>query len=612
MRPTRLLLVLLVAMGLCAGASAQSVVEQLPAGAMGYVVVNDVRALTDNVDTFLADIGLGEMVSQGMPEGLLAFLKEEIELGESFNADGAFAIVLMDFQQFGFDAMKLMPGGQMESPSDTPPFAVWVPGNSIEGLFADFETDVIEGRTVSMTPGPPLYALQQGGHVVLAMRQDVIDAIENGGGSAATVLNDSEKKVLADSHIAAYVNMRTAGPVLDKFLEVSQEQLAAGQAGPGMGGPPMDPEGMRKMLGWYRRILPQLEGMVFSGRFVDEGLVVDQLVRYVPDSMLGRIVNAYQPVQAGLLDRLPDMPYVLALGSRGTSSEPQLENEFIREYLEILVDVLPGDKLGDEGLAELQRIVTSMKEQVDSVQFVAGGGPEAGGIFSVGAVMQCKDADATGGMVREAIGYVEDFIKAVAPPGEAEDVEVRHTAAAETIGGTSVDIIEITDPEMQDMPDYEKEEMAAVLGEAKVQFRMARPDANTVVVTFGGADAFMSEVLTVAGGGGDIPEQPGTQAALKYMPADANFVALLNLKNLGTVIQKGAETLGAAEMLPPLNFTADVPIAMGAGVTEDTCIRQTAFVPTAVVGDLADMFMMFSAPRQQDQPVGPMEGGEDF
>lgn len=613
MRLTRVLLVLLSALVLSAGASAQSVVDELPAGAMGYLVVNDVGALTDNIDGFLEDIGVGEMVAQQMPDGVLESIREELELGEGFNADGGFAVVVMDFQQFGFDVTKMMPDAATQSAPEIPPFAIWVPGSSIDGLFAETETREIDGRTAIMTPGPPLFALQRGGHVVLTLRPDVLDAIENGGGSAATALKASEKQIIAESDIAAYVDMRMAAPVFDKFIQMSQDELAAGSPGAGPFGPGMDAESMQRMLGWWRKMLPQLEGLVVSGRFVDEGVVLDQLVSYAPDSTLGRIVNAYESVQTGLLDRLPDMPYVLAVGARGRSSDPQLENKFIEDYLEMLVDVLPGDQLGDEGMAKLKRIATGMNEQVDSVQFVGGGAPDAGGVFSIGAVMHCKDADATGEMLREAVGFSEDCIKAIVPPGEAEGLEIVHTADALTIDGTSVDTMEIVDPDMEDMPESEKEEMTAVMGEAKVQLRFAKPDANTVVMTLGGADEFMSEALTVAAGGGSIPGQPGTQAAMKYMPADASSVVLFNLKNLGTVIQRGAEAMGAAETMPPLNFTADTPIAVGGGVTADTCAHQTALVPSAVVGDLVETFMMFAGPRQGPPMHGPpMEGGEDF
>lgn len=621
MRLTRLLMVLLVAGAVCTGATAQEsatrpVVGEIPAGAMAYVVINDVRALTTDIEGFLDDIGLGEMIGQEMPDGMLEAMKSAIELGEGFNPDGGFAVALMDFQQFGFDVTQFLPGGAGGGGDQPPPFAIWVPGTSLENLFADPQIEQMGDYSAIMTPGMPLFAMQRGGHIVMSLSPDVLDAVKADAASAETVLTAGEKKILTESDIAGYVNLRVAGPVLDKVLRSIEDQLAE-EGGGMMAGPGMSPQYTQKMLVWYRGMLSQLEGMAVGGRFVEEGLVFDQLVRYVPDSTLGKIINAYQLVQTDLLDRLPDMPYVLAFGTRGESSQPEREKQFMGEYLGLLANMLPEDSLGEQGLADMKLIAAGLNKQVSNVQVVAGGAPDDAGVFSLGVVLQCQNAETTSGLIRELVGFTEKFIKAVAPPGEADGLEIIHTAAVETIAGVSIDTIEITDPDMQDMADYEKEEMATVLGEAKVQFRLARPDANTVVLTFGGADAFMAEALSMAAGGGNIPDQPGTRAAMKYMPANATSVMLFNLTNLGTVITRGAEALGAAEMLPPLNFTAETPVALGTAVVRDTSVHQAVFVPTDVVADVVQMGMMFmpqmgGGPGHGPHQGPPMEGGEDF
>ena len=370
------------------------------------------------------------------------------------------------------------------------------------------------------------------------------------------------------------------------------------------------------MLRWYRDMIAQVDSVMLSGRFVDDGLVVEELVAYAPGSQLAQAVASYQQTQGGLLDRLPDMPYVLAFGSRGKSG-PTADNEMLSAYLDAMSQSLPPDTLTEADKTEILRIGNGLNEQVTAVQFVAGGAPQAGGVFSCGAVMTCKSAGTTSGLLRDGFRFAEQFVKAVAPPGEAEDFQVKYAAGAETVGGIAVDIIEFTDPGVAEMPDDEKQQMTTVLGESKIQLRMASPDERTLVVTFGGADAFMEEALKLAAGGGAIPDQVGTQKAMKYLPADASGVALLNLQNFGTVFQQGAQKLGMAQMMPPLNFTAETPIAMGASVAGESSIHAVLFVPTEVVQDFTQMWMMFTmgpgGPGGGPGPgPGPMEGGEDF
>jgi hypothetical protein len=639
MRMTRFSLVLLLVLATtCVGAHAQEaaattepVLSHIPAGAMGYIVVNDVRATGDNIDRFIQSIGLGPMVQNSMPEGFLKAMLERTPLGEGFNPDAGLAVAVLDFQQFGFDIMQFMPGGaaaagESEGPPPMPPVVIWVPGSSTEGLFGQYEMAPAGDYTRVMFPNtPPMLATEQGGYTVLSLRADVLDAVTAGGETADSILDANETMVVGRSDIAVHLNMRVAGPVFDKLLRMVEQQMAAAGAGggPGMGpmmGPGASPEAMQKMLGWYRELLAQVDSATLTGRFVDEGLVFEELVSYVPDSALAQAVAAYQPAESGLLDRLPDMPYVLALGTRGGSASIPQEQEMLSAYLDMLSGSMPPGTMTEDDQAEVLRIANGLNEQVGAMQMVIGGGPEAGGVFSLGVVMDCDNAEATRGLLRDAFGVGEEVIKGMVPGGQAQNLQLNFAEGAEVVAGTSVDVIEFTDPGVEQMPEQEKQQMSSVLGEPKIQVRIASPDEKTVVLTFGGADAFMEQALQQAAGGGSIPTQPGTQTAMKYMPENPTGVLLFNLKNLGTVIQQGAQKMGMAESMPPLNFTADTPLAAGGAVVGESSVHATFFVPSDAVQNVvqtAMMFMMGGMGGTGPGPGGPggeqpMEGGEDF
>jgi hypothetical protein len=633
MRMTRVSLVLLLLAATCVGARAQeatstveSPVAHIPAGAMGFIVVNDVRATADNIDQFIQSIGLAPMVQNAMPEGFLKAMQQKAPVGEGFNPDAGLAVAVLDFQQFGFDVMQFMPGAApaagAEGPPPMPPVAIWVPGTSMEGLFGQFQMAEAGDYTSIMFPNaPPMLATEQGGYTVLSLRADVLDAVTAGGEEAFAALDETERMVLNRADIAVHLNMRVAGPVFDKLIRMAEQQMAAAGAGggPGMGpmmGPGASPEAFAKMMGWYRELLAQVDSAMVTGRFVDEGLVFEELVQYVPDSPLAQAVAAYESAEGGLLDRLPNMPYVLALGSRGGTPSVADEQEMLTAYLDMLSGSMPPGTMTEDDKAEIQRIATGLNEQVSAMQMVIGGAPEDSGVFSLGVVMTCDSAEATAGLLRDAFGVSEKLIKGMVPGGQAQNLQFNFVEGAEVVEGTNVDVVEITDPGVEEMPEEEKQQMAAVLGEAKIQVRMASPDEKTVVLTFGGADAFMAQALQRAGGGGDIGTQPGTQTAMKYMPENPTGILLFNLKNLGTVIQQGAQKMGAAEMMPPLNFTADTPLAAGAAIVGDASVHATFFVPSEAVQNVIQTAMMFmmGGPGPGPGPGGeePMEGGEDF
>ena len=88
---------------------AEPIMGHIPAGAMGYVVVNNVTAMGGNVERFLEQTGLREML--GMPEmpgWLVGMIKGAAQLGEGFNPNGGFAVVMLDPQQYGVDMVSLM------------------------------------------------------------------------------------------------------------------------------------------------------------------------------------------------------------------------------------------------------------------------------------------------------------------------------------------------------------------------------------------------------------------------------------------------------------------------------------------------------------------------
>src|ERR1035437_7252658 len=72
---------------------AGAILEQIPAGSMGFVVVAEVRTRTAQVDKFMEQIGQTTAFKGAGVKGFLDCICKEAKLGEGFNPDGGFAAV---------------------------------------------------------------------------------------------------------------------------------------------------------------------------------------------------------------------------------------------------------------------------------------------------------------------------------------------------------------------------------------------------------------------------------------------------------------------------------------------------------------------------------------
>lgn len=125
---------------------AKAILEMIPAGTMGFVVVNDVQGSTSAVDKFMERIGQAKALNTETYKGCLEFLRVQAKLGEGFNSQGGFAAVMLDPQQFNVTIEKLTKGDESGQPVKLPA-VLMVPGSSIESVFTQYERSTPEVRS---------------------------------------------------------------------------------------------------------------------------------------------------------------------------------------------------------------------------------------------------------------------------------------------------------------------------------------------------------------------------------------------------------------------------------------------------------------------------------
>jgi len=382
-------------------------------------------------------------------------------------------------------------------------------------------------------------------------------------------------------------------------------------------GMPFTPDQLVKVWG---DMAAQVQNLSFTIQLGKTSLLIQEYVCVEPNTAMAKAMKAVPAGQKAGLDRLPNLPYVLACGLL-PQAKMQTEQEMQDMVLKLVAAGMTKNANVPEATAkkitdQIAAISKTWTEQVTAVQFVVGGAPENTGAFGAAAVISCKES----AKVRASLADCTDLATSLlAAMGEEEPdlakLTVSYAKDAEKAGSASVDVIEFTHPSLAELGDEEKEGMKKVLGEDKIRILMSVPDEKTVVVAFGGGTAMLEEALKTAKGGGPIAKDAGVVEAMKVMPKQPTMVLVLDAAHLMDVARKAADALSAP--IPPIALTGKTPIAIGGGVSDDM-VHVVIYVPNDLVKDVVNTVKMFLTGMGGGAEPGPSrarpapKGGESF
>ncbi len=600
----------------------EPVLKHIPDGVLGFVVINNVQGFTGKLDGYVTEIGLAEMVAPIMPAGFLAGIQGALMLGEGFNPDAGFAVVMLDPTAFGVDLLSLMnmPGAAAPDPGAPPPtlpIVVFVPGNSAGQIFPNYEIALAGEYESVMLPMGPMLAGAKGGYLVLSPSKEALDAALGADKSFTTQLSAKEVDVLAGSDLAVYINMRVAGPIYAKMMEAVQSQFEMMAPPPGSapeGGtvPPVPPmfgpmtSLMPAYIQMYRELLSELQSVTVSLRVAQTGLLIDEVITFDPQGQFAKMNAAYANCPPASLDRIPDLPYVLAVSQNMATGADRAES--IDLGLDMIDKFLAGLSIAEETKTKVRQIAGGLCDQINGIQLVVGGAPQGAGVFGLACVLQCNDAEKLKSLLAEEASVAQELLTTLLG-GEVADLRLTYESGVATVQDIQVDAISISHPKLDELDDEDLADMTKVLGEGKVRLFVAAADAKTVVVTFGGSEAFLAEAIKAAKGTGPIQGSPATAEVMKFLPPNSYSVMLFNVANLTDVILRGAEVMG--QSIPPIKINCPTPIAVGCAV-DGSSAQVTAYIPNALVKEsIAAVLgmLMGPPPGMEMQPVPP--GGDE-
>ncbi|MCL2701365.1 MAG: hypothetical protein FWE88_06695 [Phycisphaerae bacterium] len=591
------------------------VLQLVPAGSMGVFAVNNVKDATGKLDRFLLAIGavsVEDALKSG-GGGSLGYILQMLEMEEGFRPEGGFAVAMLDPQQFKIDLIKAFQniGGRARG-NDKIPFAIYIPGKSINELFAEYDVShsEVEKYPEISFPFGPLYAMELKGYVVLSPLPKALDAIAASKKGIATSMTKEQAASVMENDVVFFIDLRVAGPVLDKVFEM--QQAMSSQMSMFVTGPIGLVFKLNDMLSQYQRdTLKQMDSATICAKFVAEGIVVDERIAFVKDSNAAKVLAETKPLGKERLDRLPAANYMFVMDAT-CQSGPQ--SDVMRD--QIISAILSSDvfdEVSDADKLKIMGVVENLSNQVTRGQFVIGGGPDGESAFAMATVMQVKDSATYVNTMKDAVAVINKLVKnAVAAHADDETAEkfaevLTYTSAVAKVGNVTVDEIRVNVPE--DVLDEEaQEQLQKFIGDTRVRVLLASIDKTTVVATLGGSQEQMAATIQTATKGGGVDLSKAQVSGMKYMPANRVAIGAIHVANILENIRIAAGD--EPSFLPELKADAPILIASSAVGTQ---ARVVIFVPSAMIQDIVQAVksMTHRLPDGDDEDIDDEEIDED-
>ncbi|MCE5326681.1 MAG: hypothetical protein LLG01_09720 [Planctomycetaceae bacterium] len=600
---------------------AEPVLGHIPAGAMGFFVVNSVQNLLQSADDLAAEWGADKELGPKQPGRMAALVQGMAQLGPGFNPNGGFAAVMLDPTEFGVDLAETMglkkapPAGETAPAAEKPglPWLMFIPGQDVAQVFPGYErTPAGKYTSVKLRMGTVL-AVQAGGYIAISPSEKVLAAALGAQKMVLDEMAPDQAKFVKSSALAIHLNMKIASPQINQAIKQQEDQMRSMMREGGQAGMPPEAaasmQGILSILPLYREMLSSADSLTLSLRIENTGLLGEAMVAMSPDSRFTKLLTAYQAAAdvPALLNRLPDLSYAAAFGLKGGTHTPETE-KIASDLQDAMLNSPAIAKLGPEYKAKVKANAVAMQRQMKNVQVVVGQAPpQSKAVLGVGAALGCDDSAALKAALVEYASMMETQINAMAGDKPADQKgKIVYKKDALKLGDLSVDSIEIVPPKEIEEPAQKQENRLAILGDKKIEILLAAPDKTLVVASLGGGTEMLAQTIqTAKAAGGTIGQGPAAAESLKYMPANPFMAALVNVPNTSALFQRIEKVTEPGKAPPKVPVTTATPIALASAIS-GTNVRGSVFVPRVVIKEI--IASVKSQAEAATRPAGA-EGG---
>jgi hypothetical protein len=474
------------------------------------------------------------------------------------------------------------------------------------------------------------------------------------GDGVSKTMSADRVRAFAKQDLCLWLNLRNVSEDLRKEILSSLNEVFRNASG----GAAESQPGEADSLG----VGAQLSKFFDEGEEIGIGLSLDGKVglsmsfytRVKPGTETAQMIEAMQPSKTPLLAGLPDEAFIIS-GATTVAMTPGSLNQARKAAEQFAKQLATMDKdegspLNPEGLKPLietwiglvkdsQRIAVSVSNLAGKAEAAAekpateekaadekatdakatdakaatdSAPGTSGGVIGLAVVVQTKDAKAWRDQLHKAFDQVKEIAAGVVKADKMEQAKIDQMlgafvwkAGAGEVAGAQVDQLSVDLAKLPDADATSEElgKLKSVLGEDGIMFRIATVGDDLVVITLGGGDKRLEEVITLAKAG-DAPLGKNKQLAKvagrlpKGQYVAEGFVSFDNL--LGAV--DAIATRLDSPLPVKLSLKNAAPLAFVTQNVDKSAQEVTVLVPMELITSMADMI------RQQLLPMFMMGG----
>ncbi len=486
----------------------------IPADAVGFICVPNVKELDADFQNTVQKLGLGGMIAPPF-NSLSGVLNTFLHVDKGFDPNGAVAVVIMPANNWMEMLMKQ---------------ALIIPATDARTLLESMGAKAGEDGVWSLTiNSQPAVAAAGNKYIVLAQMSDVAKAVAAGKKTAAATFNKHDLEALDGLDFVVWLNgvglVKAFRPQIDQGINmITMMQRSNGAVGAAQ-------SDMTK-----KQLTEFVDGVASIGIGVGlgaDGLTMRMGFRATSGSELASSMKL-DPTSESLLRGLPGDNYLFALGATMDPAAVAKATEQMDGFL-AMAEKVEGIDLDQAG--KLKGVLKEWAPMSTGIHAVVTAlAPGAGGVFGVALVFD------TGNSARwtELFATAAETAMKLPKPDAIKDDDLRDAFAAlsfkrdaETIAGTKVHQLKFDVTKSEDLDDEDIEQLNALLGSDGVMIRAGTAGRGNAVITFGGGSTYFGSVVEQAKSkSAPLDGEPGIQAVNKHLPKERASVAYFDVDRI--------------------------------------------------------------------------------
>lgn len=575
-----------------ASRAADSPLSIIPADAIGFVCVQNLKQLDDNAAAILQELGVAPMVPPAF-RSLITMLKEYGPLGDGLNENGSIAVVMLgtetpdkmwDPSRSGLIISATDPKALLESLNPEPA----EDGTSLVNLF-----------------GKPSYAITKQNALVIAPVPAAAKALAKESAGIDTKLKPAEVKALAELDLAFWVNasegFKLAKPMIDGFTS-GFKAMSGGDEGSLQA---IQAQGMIDSIEMMREGAETVSGGFSLGQ---GGLGLRFAVLMKPGSELAKMSGTHLATESSLLAGLPAEDFILALGQVANPEQAQEGMKMVTNYLQANE---VKEALGDEAAKKLQTNLESLMGLTRGLAFsisILPPGPD--GLVGIASVWKVSDAknwvEKVAAIVETAKGVTVEDEQVQAMLGA-----ISYRSEAQKVAGVSVSHLTFDIKKAAELDADEMDKIGKIVGQDGLLIRIAPVDGKHVAIGFGGGEARFAKIVEAAKAGkAPLQAAAGIKRVSGSLPKEKLSEVYLAVDRILALVRNVNEAVGEAGGFPFTMAAVNAPIAMTSSGDEMSVVVDV-FLPMELIVELKNVAMQAMGQMMAGgmKPGQPGQGG---